>query len=237
MKLLICLSTAAALLGASDPEPSTPSLAPDEVLRRTVTADQARAATIGAYSSVRRYSLENKRFHKTAEIVARMNCDSSGQKTFEILSQHGPSILRERVLHRMLEAEQEASRRDIRPKTQIAPANYEFTFVRQDSLDDRKSYVFDIAPKTQSKFLMRGRIWVDAEEFAVTRVEGSPAQSPSVLIRNTQVTQQSAKVGSFWLPAWNHSATDSFLFGRTEVAIDYYGYEIHPSAVTPGGLQ
>ncbi len=74
--------------------------------------------------------------------------------------------------------------------------------------------------------MMQGRIWVDAEDFAIVRVEATPAKNPSVLIRNTVVVQQYSKQGAFWLPVSNRSETDSMLFGRTEVLVSSSAYEV-----------
>ena len=43
-----------------------------------------------------------------------------------MLAERGPWVLRQRVLHRILDAEEEASRDQLRPHVQITPLNYEF---------------------------------------------------------------------------------------------------------------
>lgn len=67
---------------------------------------------------------------------------------------------------------------------------------------------------------------MDSEDFAIVRVEAAPAQNPSAWIRNTRVVQQYEKLGQVWLPRFNDSETDSFIFGRTEVTINSWDYEI-----------
>ncbi len=62
------------------------------------------------------------------------------------------------------------------------------------------TYVLKVEPLTKDKFLYRGRIWVDAEDFAVVRLEAEPAKNPSFWIKNTAVEQVYAKVNDFWLP-------------------------------------
>jgi hypothetical protein len=126
----------------------------------------------------------------------------------------------------MLEAEEEASRDGIRETTYIWQRNYDFRLVGTEVREGRPAYVLEINPKTVSKFLIRGRIWVDCEEFAIVRVEGAPALKPSAFIHNIHVVQQYMKVGPAWLPLYNHSMSDSFLFGHTDVAIDSSDYHI-----------
>lgn len=197
-----------------------------QVIAQMEERGQARSAMLAQYVCLRRYALTNRRFHKTAELSVRMTYTSPGHKTFEVLSERGLSIIRQRVLRKMLEAEEEASREGIRESTQISPRNYDFRLTGTQLQQGQPAYVLELTPRRVNKFLMRGRIWVDCEDFAIVRVEAAPAVTPSVFIRNIHVVQQYMKVGPVWLPLYNHSMSDSFFFGHTDVAIDSSDYEI-----------
>lgn len=207
----------------------TQPLTLQQVLQRMDEQDQLRSASLARYTCMRRYLLDNHRFHATAELSVRMTYSYPGHKGFEVLSERGPSIIRRRVLRRMLEAEAEASRDDVREHARITPLNYDFQLLRIEARQGRPCYVLEVTPKVRNKFSMRGTIWVDSEDFAIVRVEGVPAQNPSALIRNTHVVQQYERLGRIWLPLFNHSETDSFIFGRTEVTIDSWNYEFPPN--------
>lgn len=84
---------------------------------------------------------------------------------------------------------------------------------------------------TKSKLLYRGRIWVDAEDFAVVRIEAAPAKNPSFWTKETRIEQLYAKVGDFWLPVSNRSSSATRLGGHAEFTIDYQDYQI--TAVGP----
>ena len=209
----------------------------EEILLQLDQHDEAMAGTLRQYTCLRRYAMENQRFHKKAELSVRMTYSSPGHKRFEVLSEKGPSVLRQRVLRPMLEAEEEAGRDDVRPGTRIVTANYDFKLIATDVQQDRPAYELEVTPKARNKFLMRGRVWVDAKDFGIIRVEASPAQNPSVFIHNTRVVQQSTRFGDVWLPLFNHSKTDSFLFGHTEVTIDSWDYKISGAASSSTPLQ
>jgi hypothetical protein len=202
------------------------SLSLEQILHRMDEHDQAMSGWLTGYTCLRRYSLENRRFHKKAEISVRMTYSAPGHKTFEVLSEQGPSVIRQRVLRPMLEAEEEAGRDEIRPQTRVVMANYDFKLIGTDVQQGRAAYQLEVLPKTRNKFLIRGRVWVDAKDFGIIRVDATPAQNPSVFIHNTHVVQQSTRYGEVWLPLFNHSNTDSFLFGHTEVTIDSWDYKI-----------
>ena len=84
-------------------------LAVQEVIKQMDERGRARSASLAHFTCLRHYLLKNRHFHQTAELRVRMTYSSSGHKTFEVLSEQGLSIIRRKVLRRMLEAEEEAS--------------------------------------------------------------------------------------------------------------------------------
>ena len=90
-----------------------------------------------------------------------------------------------------------------------------------------------MTPKRKGKFLYRGRIWVNAQDFAVVRVEAEPAKHLSFWIRSTEFDRRYEKVGDFWLPARNHSISKIRFGGHAELTIQYVNYLI--TSVGPVG--
>jgi hypothetical protein len=82
---------------------------------------------------------------------------------------------------------------------------------------------------------MHGEVWVDAEDFAVMKVSGRPAKSPSIWIKDSQFVYRYGKFGPFWLPVTTDSEADARVFGHTEVKIRYKDYQINPAAGGSGG--
>jgi hypothetical protein len=202
-----------------------PSLTAPEILKRMVQADNDRTAALAGYSGVRHYRFDNWKFNKHAELTVRMSCGTDGVKTFEVLAESGSGFVRNHILRKMLEAEVEASQKGERKDTRIIPENYDFHLVGTDAFDNRDSYVLDINPKKPTKFSIRGRIWVDAQDFAITRIEGQPAKNPSFWICSVQVVQRYGRTDQFWLPALNHSVAQARIFGATEVIVEYSDYK------------
>jgi hypothetical protein len=216
--LLQCLILLATIQGAP------PALTAPEIVERMVSADNARLAALSGYTGTRRYRFENKSFNKRAEMIVRVTCDGAGVKRFEVITENGSGLVRKRVLRKMIDAEEEASRKGDKEQTRIIPANYDFRLLGTELLDGRSSYVLEINPKTDNKFLIRGRIWVDAEDFAIARIEGQPARNPSFWIRSVQVAHRYERCGQFWLPVRNESRAQARIFGANAVDIDYFDY-------------
>jgi hypothetical protein len=209
-----------AMMPAASPAPITTP----HIVERMVRADNERIAALAGYTGVRRYHFQNKKSGKQAELTIRMTCDHAGVKTFEVVSESGSGFVRSHIIRKMIDAEREASQKGERQQTRIIPENYDFNLVGTEDLDGRNNYVLEVSPKTRNKFLIRGRIWVDAEDFAVARVEGQPAKNPSMWIRSVKVVQRYGRNGQFWLPVKNESIAQARIFGATEVVIEYSDY-------------
>jgi len=212
------------LLLALIDSPGPGSMTAPEIVDRMVQADNGRLGALGGYTGVRHYHFENKKSGKHAEVTARVVCDAAGIKRFEVIEESGSGFVRSHIIRKMIEAEEEASQKGERQQTRVLPENYDFSLIGTEVLDGRSNYVLELNPKTRNKFLIRGRIWVDAEDFAIARVEGQPAKNPSFWIRSVRVVQQYGRNGQFWLPAKNQSTAQAKIFGTTEVVIEYSDY-------------
>jgi len=210
------------------------SISLHEILERMSRNDTSRAQGLKHYTSTRTYRLHNVRFHKTAEMNVKLTYTSPGRKDFEVLSESGPRPVRDKVLRRMVESEAEASGDELRNLNRITTENYDFQLVRQDRESGRSAYVLEAIPKTKSKYLMKGEIWVDAEDFAISRVSAQPAKNPSFWIRKSRFEYRYAKFGSFWLPVSTDSEADAVVFGHTEVKIRYQDYRINGDPAEAG---
>ena len=204
----------------------------DEVVAKMMARDNERQAVLYGYTASRRYVLENQRHHKRAEMLVRMTCLRDGSKRFETISETGWGGARNHVFPRLLEAETEASRPDLRERSRLIPENYVFEMVGTEYVDDRRAYVIAIAPKTPNKYLMQARIWIDADEYAIVRIEGKPAKNPSFWTKSVHFVHKYEKRGLFWFPVSDRSVTDVRIFGSTEVTIEYFDYAPNTSALS-----
>jgi hypothetical protein len=198
----------------------------DEVVGAMMSRDAERIAALNGYTAMRHYELENRGRHKRAEMLVRVTGHEDGSRTFETVSESGWGIVLKHVFPRLLEAEVESSRPDARDRSRITPENYSFEMIGTEEVRDRRAYVMAIEPRTKNKFLMRGRIWVDVEDFAIVRIEGQPAKNPSFWTRSVHFTHDYQKNGVFWFPMRDVSVTDVRIVGTTEMRIQYFDYAV-----------
>jgi len=219
--LAIVLSgTAGASSQIDDPLPSA-----DDIAARMMRADVQRRAEMTGYSAVRRYVAANR--DRRAEMVVRVDCSSEGAKQFTIISENGSSSIRKHVFHKILSEESDASRRDSREGTRVTPANYIFNIVGRETLDSGPAYVLSIIPKTENKYLINGKIWVNARDYSIVRIEGRPARNPSFWVHDVHFVHTYQRVGQFWFASSTHTTSEIRIFGSSELTIEDSDYVLN----------
>jgi len=203
---------------------SSPLPTAEEVVTRMAALDLKRQSSIEGYAGMRRYVLENPKLQQRSEMLVRVQGDEDGTKHFEIVSEDGWKAANTHVLRKMLESESETSRPELRATTRLNFTNYEFAVVRAELVAGRMAYVLEIKPKRKDKYLFQGHIWVDAEDYALVRAEGSPAKNPSFWTKSTNFVQVYQKQGALWFPLSTRSVTEARFFGTTDVNIQYFDY-------------
>jgi len=222
---LITISFLSLIAGSSAAAQETALPVANDVVAQMLARDAQRLHSLEGYEGMRRYTLVNEHMHKRAEMLVRVRGDEDGTKHFETVTETGWKAAQKHVLHKMLDSEAEASRPEERVKARLSLDNYEFQFVESEKVGDRAVYVIDVTPKRREKYLFRGRIWVDAEDFALVRADGNPAKNPSFWTKSVHFVQAYQKSGPFWFPLTTESVTDARLFGTTDLTIEYFEYK------------
>jgi outer membrane lipoprotein-sorting protein len=220
---VLYLISASAAVAADNPGTATLPT-PDEIVSRMAASDLHRQSSIDGYAGMRRYILENRKLQKRAELLVKVNGDKDGTKHFEIVSEDGWKSANTHVLRKMLESESETSSPQLRAMSKLNFTNYEFEVLRAEAVSGRRAYVLNVKPKRKEKYLFQGLIWVDAEDYALVRAEGSPAKNPSFWTKSTHFVQLYQKNGPLWFPLSTQSVTEARLFGTTDVNIEYFDY-------------
>jgi hypothetical protein len=203
---------------------STTSPTAEQIVARMTAHDLARQSSIEGYAGMRRYVLENQKFHKRAEMLVQVQGDKDGTKHLDVVSEDGWKAAHKHVLQKMLESEMEVSRPEMRTSARLIPENYEFALVGTELVTGRTAYVLEVRPKRNEHYLFEGRIWVDAGDYALARAEGKPAKKPSFWTKSVHFVQIYQKCGLVWFPLSTRSVTEARVFGMTDVSIEYFDY-------------
>jgi hypothetical protein len=233
---LLLLACAGSQLPATAQQETVPApLSSEQVVHNLVRMNGARAQALRSYHGKRIYRLEYHGFPGTrsAEMVVDVKYQSPGTKNFTIESETGSKLLIDRVFKKLLQSEKEALEAENLRRNALDEENYAFTLLRYEITSDGSMYILAVEPRRKDKFLYSGRIWVDAKDFAVVRIEAEPAKNPSFWTKNTSIEHRYIKVDDFWLPALNHSLTSVRLGGQADLTIEYLDYQV--TAARPPG--
>jgi hypothetical protein len=207
---------------------TTASTAPDatQIVRAIAHHDQTQSVALERYRALRHYEVEYHGFFKniTAKMDVELDYDSASGKNFRVISESGSHTLCDKVIKRALDSEKDAAHDH--GAHALTPANYQFQLLGSEILDGRLSYVLKVDPLSGSPYLYRGKIWVDAADGAVSKMEVQPAKNPSFWISQTLVHQTNSRVDGFWLPQLNQSETKVRIGGKAVMTINYGNYQI-----------
>jgi hypothetical protein len=238
IRIVIALVALAALItapklvgtdsGALSSSIASAPLSADQVVDNLVRKSQERAQALLHSEATRLYHLVYHGFpgDRGAEMTVVATYDSPSTKEFKVVSQSGSKLILDRVLKKLLESEKEAAQPAISARTQLNRDNYDFELVGYEASETGGQYVLRVSPKSRSKYVYRGKVWVDGTDFAVTRIEGEPAQNPSFWTKKSEIHHEYKKVQAFWLPARNESVSYIRLGGRATLTIEYKDYRV-----------
>jgi hypothetical protein len=222
--LLLFSASSIALDAPAAPPPSGLSL--DQILARLQQhlADQSKQ--LESYDAIRQYRVEYKGYTTSisAAMTVEVHFDRSLGKSFRIVSESGSKLLCDRVLKKAVESEKEAARDP--GSTALTAANYSFELIGSDALNGRPAYLLRVEPLQPSKFVYRGKVWVDAADYAVAKIDVEPARNPSVWISRSNIENTYAATDGMWLPQRNRSESRIRIGGTAVLTIDYGAYRV-----------
>ncbi len=192
---------------------------------RLADMDKWRTNSLAGYSVRRRYTLSHGKSQTPAETIVQLDYSYPGHKSFHVISENNCSYLEKRILHRVLTAEAQAASDEVRDGTKIVPRNYEFDLLGDDDLDGRPNYVIRIMPKRKERFLVDGKIWVDTQDMAVTRIEGE-ADADSFWVHSFHILQRYQRVGPYWLVAFTRNDATVRVLGEARLDIESFDYRL-----------
>jgi len=209
----------------------------DKIVDNLVARNAERSRKLLHSEATRVYHLTYRGFpgSREAEMTVEASYDSPSSKEFKVVSQSGSKLIQDRVFSKLLEAEKESAKPEMASQTQLNRNNYDFALVGYDAAAGQ--YELQVIPKRKSKYVYQGKIWVDATDFAVIRIEAEPAQNPSFWTKKSEIHHEYQKVQNSWVPARNESISYIRLGGRATLTIEYKAYRLTEAHASVAAVQ
>ncbi len=212
-----------AALAQTAPVPSA-----QEIIERMDAAVAMREDAVLSYTVHEHYMLyRNGDATPAAEMTMQVDYRRGVGKRFTTLSQSGSALLRAAVLEKIHASEVEMSQNPVRGTVLVNSNNYIFTpQPGKFQINGRYCYLVTLAARRKSPHLFNGRAWVDAQDFFVVRLEGTPSQSVSFFAGDTTVARDYNQIEGFPMAVHAEAHSHSFLLGDSLLKIDSTDYRI-----------
>jgi hypothetical protein len=133
------------------------------------------------------------------------------------------------ALHPLISSEIETAAGKQHHDSSITPANYSLDLLGEQQVGPYHCFVAQAVPKRKDKYLFEGKLWIDADDYAVVRIEGHPAKKLSFWIERADFVRQYQKIGGFWLPQRDQTLVQVRLYGKKMLTIDHQNYVVNAS--------
>jgi hypothetical protein len=196
--------------------PAAQGSEPRAVLDRFLAAPDS---SLVRYSALRRLTATSRGGKMQASLTARTTLDPERGFQFEVIEESGSKIIRSKVLHGALEAEQRARQREEAARAALTVANYEFTLGHTSPAEAGMVRV-EIRPRRKDTMLIEGSILLSATADLV-RIEGLLVKRPSFWTRRVEVVRRYARVSGVRVPIEMSSTADVLVAGKSTFMMEY----------------
>ena len=209
---------------------STPArLTTDDIIAKMLERNRLRSEALHRYSGLRTYEIKNSEGKLAAQAVVRVTYEAPDRKSFDKISEKGSGIVRHLVFDRLIKSESETTSGREHHDSAITTVNYTFALAGEEDIGQYHCFVLEATPRRHDKYLFEGRIWVDAQDFAIVQIAGHPAKKPSFWVNSADFVRQYQKIDGFWLPYRDETSVEVRLYGRKTFTIDHRQYSINSS--------
>ena len=195
-----------------------------ELFSRLIERHHWQEAHLDRVRVVRTYKVENEKGKTLAEEVAVMEYTAPGTEIFTAISEKGSGFIRQRVFERLMKDEEKRAGAKKDPDSLITPENYTLDIIGKDRIDSSDCLIVHAIPIRKETDLFEGKIWIDSQDFAIVKITGHLAKSPSFWIKHVDFVRDYQKIDRFWLLSREKAVSAVRIYGKETLTIDYQDY-------------
>jgi hypothetical protein len=199
----------------------------DELFAKLLEHNQIRDAQLRQYRARRTYEVTNDKGKLYAQVVVRVDYQAPDHKSFHTESEEGSGLVRNMVLKRLIESESDTSSGRAHHDSAIKPANYEFNLLGEQDIGPYHCLVAEATPKRKDKYLFEGRVWIDAQDYAIVRIAGQPAKSFSFWNHPRRLRAPVSENRRLLASCQGRDMVHVRLYGKKILTIDHRDYAIN----------
>jgi hypothetical protein len=214
------------IIGASAVVPSADVPTGDPVQRFLTHPDEK----LTQYRAKRHLKARNERFNKEGWLDALTELDPGQGFRYTVLAEDGSGLIRNRVLHRALDAEKQALSEGEVGRSAISAANYQISFGAHDP--DTGLDRLRIVPLRKEQMLVDGTISVLATDGELVRIEGRLAKTPSFWTNRVDIVRRYGRIEGVHVPLSIESTANLKIVGDSVFSMTYEYESVNGKAVS-----
>jgi hypothetical protein len=175
-----------------------------------------RSEQLQEYRALRRMHASTEKAKHEAWLEAWTEV-KNGRFTYQVVSERGSEAVRGKVLHAMLEREEELVNSGNVGKGDLTAANYDFSEASRDVDGTR---VVQLKPKRNDPLLVEGRA-VLSDGGELVRVEGRLSKNPSFWTSLVNIVRRYARVSGVRVPVATETTAKVKFVGASQLDVTY----------------
>jgi hypothetical protein len=188
-----------------------------------------RSESLIQFRAVRHIEATNTRFkkHGWMDVVTELSPETGF--TFKVLSEGGSDYIRKKVLHPILEGEQEIVTRGDAARSALTLDNYKI--VREEPAEAGLIRLF-VTPKRQERTLIDGTLLVTDSDADLVRVAGRLAKNPSFWTKRVDIIRTYGRIAGIRVPLSVESVGQVRIAGPSALTMTYRYEMVNGRSVT-----
>ena len=164
---------------------------------------------------------------ETGRLRALRRISKMGRISYHVLGFQGDNTVKNQVIARYLQAEQQAQgKQDLA----ITPINYKLKYKGERAMaGDRHVYVFDLAPRKKRVGLFKGEMWLDASSYLPVYEKGRFVKNPSIFFKKVEFERAFSIQNGVAVPERMASTIHTRLVGKVEMNVSYSNVALNDS--------
>lgn len=199
-------------------------LTDDELFSKLHERHDWQQSHLSEFSVARTYTVRNDKGVAVAQEVVTMKYIPPGTKAFTVVSTKGSGFVRTHVFQRLMAREAARTKNQNDSDALITPENYKFEITGKEQVGTYECIVVHAIPRHKKSDLFEGKIWIDRQEFAIVKIKGHLAKSPSFWVKRVEFERQYEKISGFFVLLRETAIADIRIYGRWTLTVDHQGY-------------
>lgn len=211
---------------ALDGDPLGDSAETAAIIQNYLTATHGHEPALQGASMVVDIDASVPHLQKHGKLHALRNISKLGKITYKVLGFQGDNTVKQEVIARYLNAEQDSQ---AYKGISITPENYKFKFKGRQQLSAGGSvYVFALSPRKKAVGLFKGEMWLDQQTSLPVFEKGRLVKNPSIFFKRVDFERSYRIENGAAIPLSMSSVIDCRLVGKVELNISYTNFEPDP---------